>query len=199
MAEETPLATDDATNKADVPTRPPVVAPESCPEAPVKHVQELLDNLPYLVMILLGAAVFWASIDAGVWRWLAGGLYLAYGVAGVLWVMLFICPYCHFYDTRLCPCGYGQIAAKLRARKDGERFAAQFRKHIPVIVPLWFAPVVAGGIPLFREFSWVLLALLLVFVVNSFVILPLVSRKYGCADCPQKEGCPWMGTCRTEA
>jgi len=177
----------------------PPLAPHTCPEAPVTHVQELVDNLPYLAMILLGAAISWVATDGGVWGRLSAGVYLAYGVGGVLWIMLFICPYCHFYDTRLCPCGYGQLAPKLRSRKDGERFAEQFRKHIPVIVPLWFAPLVAGGIPLFREFSWALLSLLLVFAVNSFLILPLVSRKYGCAGCPQKDGCPWMGTCRTGA
>jgi hypothetical protein len=149
-------------------------------------------------MILTGAAVFWVAIEVGAWRWLAAGLYLAYGVGGALWIMIFICPYCHFYDTRLCPCGYGKIAVKLRARKDGDRFARQFRKHIPVIVPLWFAPVLAGGIPLFRDFSWGLLVLLLVFVVNSFVILPLLSKKYGCDRCAQKAICPWMGTCRTD-
>jgi hypothetical protein len=178
---------------------PPVVEPETCPEAPLTHWHEIIDNLPYLAMILIGAAIFWISLDAPAWRWISTGLYFVYGVGGAFWIMLFVCPYCHFYDTRLCPCGYGQIAAKLRAKKDGDRFAAQFRKHIPVIVRLWFLPLVAGGIPLFRDFSWVLAVLLLVFAVNSFAVLPLVSRKYGCAQCPQKEACPWMRTCRTEA
>jgi hypothetical protein len=199
MANEASSGADDAASPPFVQPGRSIAAADSCPEAPVTHAQELVDNLPYLAMILLGTAVFWVSIDAGVWRWLLSGLYLVYGIAGALWVMLFICPYCHFYDTRLCPCGYGRLASRLRARKDGERFARQFRKHIPVIVPLWFAPLAVGSVALFREFSWVLLVLLVTFVVNSFVVLPLVSRKYGCAKCPQKEACPWMGTCRTEA
>ena len=113
---------------------------KTCPEAPISHLQEFIDNLPYIAMILIGAAIFWVSFDAGVWRWLTTGLYVVYGVVGALWIMLFVCPYCHFYDTRLCPCGYGQIASKLRAKRDGDQFARQFRRHIPFIVPLWFIP-----------------------------------------------------------
>jgi hypothetical protein len=183
-------------SRPNIQTSPPVADRESCSEGPFTRSQEFIDNLPYLAMILAGSAIFWVGISGVGWRWLSAGLYLAYGVGGAFWIMLFVCPYCHFYDTRLCPCGYGQIASKLRSRKDGERFAEQFRKHIPVIVPLWFAPLVAGGIPLLRDFSWLLLGLLLLFTVNSFVILPVVSKKYGCARCPQKAGCPWMGTCR---
>ncbi len=143
-------------------------------------------------MLALGAAIFWIGWGGR----LAAALYAAYGVGGALWIMLFVCPHCHFYATRLCPCGYGQIAAKLRAKQDGADFRAQFRKHIPLIVPLWFAPLVAGGFTSMRQFSWPNLALLLAFAVNSFVILPLVSRAYGCAKCPQKETCPWMGGCK---
>ena len=65
-----------------------------------------------------------------------------------------------------------------------------------MIVPLWFAPLAIGGIPVIRDFSWVLCILLLLFAANSFVVLPLVSRHYGCAKCPQKATCPWMGACR---
>jgi hypothetical protein len=147
-------------------------------------------------MILSGAAIGWVVFGGGAWGGLAAGLYAVYGLTGALWIMYFICPYCHFYDTRLCPCGYGQFAAKLRARQAADDFSRQFRKHIPVIVPLWFAPLIAGGFGLLRHFSWPLAVLLAVFVVNSFAILPLVSRMYGCARCPQKQTCPWMGGCK---
>jgi hypothetical protein len=169
---------------------------KSCPLARIPRTQELLDNLPYLVMLVLGALLVQRGISHAAGSWLAAGLYFAYGVGGALWIMLFVCPYCHFYDTRLCPCGYGQIAAKLRARQDGADFRQQFRRHIPVIVPLWFLPLIAGGLALTRQFSWLDLALLLAFALNSFVVLPLVSRLYGCAKCPQKESCPWMGGCK---
>ena len=164
---------------------------ESCPAREITPAQAIIDNVPYAVMILLGSAIL--LIGLGAWRWAAGGAYFAYGLVGVLWIIVFLCPHCHFFDTRLCPCGYGRISAKLRPKKDGGRFAEKFRRHIPVIVPLWLIPPVAGVIVLLRQFSAAMLVLVAAFAINSFLILPLVSRKYGCARCPQKESCPWMG------
>ncbi|MGA1793404.1 MAG: hypothetical protein ACMUHM_05590, partial [Thermoplasmatota archaeon] len=100
--------------------------------------------------------------------------------------------YCHFFDTRACPCGYGQIAVGIRQKRDGNRFNEKFKKHIPVIVPLWVIPPVAATIFLITDFSFLILAILVLFCIDSYVILPLISRKYGCAHCPQKDTCPWM-------
>jgi hypothetical protein len=169
---------------------------DNCDGPRITQTQALLDNLPYLAMLTLGAAIFSNALGGGLWGGLTAALYALYGIGGALWIMLFVCPYCHFFGTRLCPCGYGQLAEKLRAKQDGDRFRQQFRRHIPVIVPLWLAPVLVAVYPLVRQFSGLLLALLLAFAVNSFVILPLVSRLYGCARCPQKQTCPWMGGCK---
>jgi hypothetical protein len=157
------------------------------------HSQELLDNIPYLIMIATGAAVTAMGMEFTPWAWTAAGAYAAYGVVGAVWIMVFVCPYCAFYDTRSCPCGYGQIAAKLIKRADVECFSRQFKKHIPVIVPLWLIPLAIGGWALYQEFSAPLVALMGVFAVDAYVILPLVSRQHGCAECPQRETCPWMG------
>lgn len=167
---------------------------ESCTAEPIAGYQVLLDNLPYIIMCLLGSVIFWLA-GREMWRWLLGGLYLGYGAAGAIWIILFVCPYCHFYDTGLCPCGYGRIAARLRSKNNPDLFARRFRRHIPVIVPLWILPVAGGVVSLFGQFSWLLLGLLGAFLVNSYVILPLVSRRYGCASCPQKKNCPWMSRC----
>lgn len=173
--------------------------PEKCPVPEITRKQEIIDNVPYLLMLALGAAVLAVALNAPPWRWVWASAYVAYGVIGAFWIMIFMCPYCHFYDTRLCPCGYGQIAARLRPRRDGDLFARQFRRHIPVIVPLWFIPPIVAGVVLMRSFSWTLLALVLLFVANSFIVLPLISRMYGCAECPQKQDCPWMGGCKGPA
>jgi hypothetical protein len=158
--------------------------------------QAWIDNLPYMAMIALGAAIFCISVGSTPWQWVLAAGYVVYGAVGALWIMLFVCPWCHFYDTDSCPCGYGRMAARLRQKRDGDDFALRFRRHIPVIVPLWFLPPVAGVIALCLVFSWPLLGLLVAFALNSYVILPLVSKHYGCAKCPQKETCPWMGGCR---
>ena len=165
------------------------------------HAQELINNLPYMAMIALGTAVLFLSIPAALWRWVAAVVYLIYGVAGILWIIVFLCPFCRCYDTRSCPCGYGQIAVRLRRKSKIENLRSQipadcfdkkFKKHIPVIVPLWFIPVLVGVITLIGAFSIGLLALLIVFAVDAFVLLPLLSTKHSCKECPQRDSCPWM-------
>jgi len=154
--------------------------------------QELINNTAYIVMILLGAVILIMSYGGSAEGWISAIAYLAYGVAGSFWIMVFVCPFCRYFDTRSCPCGYGRIAARFRVKETVECFDEKFKKHIPVIVPLWFIPIVAGVIPLIRGFSLPLLVLLIIFAINAFVILPLVSTRHGCKECPQKETCPWM-------
>ena len=156
------------------------------------RLQEFIDNLPYMIMVLLGAAIFLVGFGTSFWGWVAAGFCIVYGVVGTFWVIMFVCPYCHYYDTKFCPCGYGKISAKLRPKKDDKLFMKKFKKNIPVIVPLWIAPIVAGGISLILNFSTWMLALTILFVINSFIVLPLVSTRYGCAHCPQRNACPWM-------
>jgi len=155
--------------------------------------QQLANNLPYAVMTVLGAIIFVVGFESSAWGWAAASAYLIYGVAGALWIIIFLCPYCRRWNTMTCPCGYGRIAARLRKRKDGDHFKEKFKKHIPVIVPLWFIPVLVGAPLVVRNFSWPLFVLLVAFALDAFVVLPLYSSKRGCAECPQKDSCPWMG------
>jgi hypothetical protein len=163
------------------------------PDHEYSHLHEFVDNVPYIMMTLLGAAIFFMGIKGVLWGYITAASYILYGIVGTLWIIVFVCPYCHYFDTRACPCGYGQIAAKLRAKKDDSLFRKKFKKHIPVIVPLWIIPVVAGIVFLVSSFSFFMLTLIALFAINSFIVLPLVSTKYGCAHCPQKDTCPWMG------
>ncbi|HSW50949.1 MAG TPA: hypothetical protein VLH09_12275 [Bryobacteraceae bacterium] len=154
--------------------------------------RELVDNLPYILMGLCGSALLLAGLGNSPSGWLAAGAYLAYTLGGAIWIMAFVCPYCHYHGTRSCPCGYGWISARLTPKRPEKRFARQFRKHIPVIVPLWLIPVAAGISFYVGERSPLVLSLLVVFAVIAFVLLPLVARLYGCGHCPQKTDCPWM-------
>jgi len=162
------------------------------PAREFSRAQEVVDNVPYLLMGLCGSALLLAGFGNSPAGWLSAGAYLAYTLAGALWIMAFVCPYCHYHGTRTCPCGYGQVSAKLFPKRPENRFARQFRKHIPVIVPLWLIPAAAGIAFYVRERSLRMLSLLIVFAVDAFVLLPLVSRRYGCGHCPQKTDCPWM-------
>ena len=154
--------------------------------------QELVNNIPYIVMVCLGAAVLAVGFAGSAWGPILSRAYLVYGVAGVLWIMIFLCPCCQYWNTKSCPCGYGRIAAKLRAKNLVDRFDQKFMRLVPVIVPLWFLPVLAGVPAVIHSFSWALVVLLIVFAVDAFVVLPVFSIKHGCKSCPQKECCPWM-------
>lgn len=149
-------------------------------------------NLPYAAMILLGAATVAAGLRGTPWA-MAGALaYLICGVGGAVWIMAFVCPYCVYFGTRGCPCGYGTVSARLVKKGDRECFARQFKRHIPVIVPLWLIPLAAGVLALSHSFTWWLLALTAAFVLNSYVLLPLLAKRHSCAECPQRDACPWM-------
>jgi hypothetical protein len=154
--------------------------------------QALLHNLPYIAMTVLGAAVLFRSFQGSVWAYGTGAGYVVYGALGALWIMVFVCPFCRFWDTDACPCGYGKIAARIRKRQSEDRFSEKFKKHIPVIVPLWFLPLFAAAPALIRGFTWAFVVLVVAFMVDAFVILPLLSTQHGCRDCPQRQTCPWM-------
>ncbi|MGA1870823.1 MAG: hypothetical protein ACMUJM_19990 [bacterium] len=149
-------------------------------------------NIPYLAMILLGALTIAYSYAFSAWGIIGAAGYLVYGIGGAFWIIIFVCPSCRYYASTECPCGYGMISSKIVKKGNRDCFTEKFRRHIPVIVPLWIIPAVCGGIGLFRSFSWWLLGLVLLFIVESWVILPLISRKYSCVTCPQKDQCPWM-------
>jgi len=154
--------------------------------------QIIIDNLPYMVMTILGAAIFIVGLNTSLLRWLSASLYILYSIVGTFWIILFICPHCHYYGTHGCPCGYGLVAQKWRSKKDMDLFRKKFKQHIPVIYPLWIVPAVSGIGFLIQEFSSVKLVLLILFAIDAFIILPLISKKVGCTDCPQKDQCPWM-------
>jgi hypothetical protein len=97
-----------------------------------------------------------------------------------------------YYDNRGCPCGYGIVSARLVQKGDQECFARKFKRHIPAIVPLWLIPVACGAAALNRGYSPGVAGLIAAFAVNAFIILPLLSRRHSCSECPQKDDCPWM-------
>jgi len=153
-----------------------------------------LDNLPYIIMVFLGSLMIGLAFDK-----LLAVLFILYGAAGTLWFIVFICPYCHYYGSRACPCGYGVLSKKIAPKKDENRFHSVFKRNISAIVPIWLLPLVAGIYNMFNVFSVRMLILAIIFIADSYVILPWISRKYGCVNCPNKAECPWMGTGKKKA
>ena len=55
--------------------------------------QELINNIPYLAMTMLGTVIFLATLGSSAWGLMAAAAYLAYGLMGAVWIMIFVCPY----------------------------------------------------------------------------------------------------------
>lgn len=168
------------------------------------RLEVFINNIPYVLMVGLGGVVIKISLGSEPPALAAALAYFAYGILGALWIIVFLCPSCAYHGTGNCPCGYGTLSAYLRKKADTRDFRRQFKKHIPVIVPLWFIPPIVGGMAVARDFSWLLVGLLGAFVLDAFLFLPLFSKGHGCAECPQRENCPWMGSsggthCRPQA
>jgi len=157
-----------------------------------KQLKVVMDNIPYVGMLIIGALTIATSFLFSTNGIIGALSYLLYGILGSLWVMIFVCPYCHGYGNDGCPSGYGKLSAKMVKKKDQQFFAQKFKKNIAVIVPLWIIPAVCGVIGLIQVFSWLMLFLVLIFIVDAWIILPMLSKKEGCNRCPQKNQCPWM-------
>ena len=95
----------------------------------------VVDNGPTALMFVVGAALLWPI------SWSLSIAFLVYcGLAIVLfWAR--ICPHCHHFSTRACPCGYGVVAAALFAPKGGKDFRKVFRRNIGIMFPCWFVPL----------------------------------------------------------
>lgn len=167
---------------------------EGSPIEEYSYFQQIVSNLPYVAMTLLGGAIFVLGFVNPVWGWICAIAYVIYSVAGAFWIIIFVCPFCERHGTMCCPCGYGRVAARLREKNDVSLFREKFKRHIPVIVPLWFIPVIAGVVFAVLSFSWLMVILLVVFALAAFVILPLFSKRHSCTKCSQKDLCPWMGS-----
>ena len=146
----------------------------------------LADNFPTLTMFVLGTILICL-----VWWPFAVAYALYCGLSIVLFWGL-ICPYCHHYDTRACPCGYGVLAPKVFKPKEGRDFRAVFTQNIAIMFPTFFLPPVAGAVLLYFDFTYMVLGLLIAFAVVAFAIIPLISKFVGCKGCEIKDQCPWM-------
>ena len=149
------------------------------------------NNVPYALMVFGGAYIIGDALDWTSDGWLSASIYLLYGFLSVLIVALFVCPHCGFYGTRACSSGYGLLSAFLRKPADRSLFPRRFKTFIPLIAPLWFLPTILAGLELFFRFDGRLLTFVILFSVNSFILLPLLVNKENCEYCAQKHNCPW--------
>ena len=114
-----------------------------------------------------------------------------------LWVELRILKYscvnCYYYG-KTCGLGRGKLCALLFRKGNPEKFAEKeisWKDLIPDFMALIF-PLVGGIIVLIRDFTWLVLALMLILVVLWFFGNALIRGSLACKYCKQKEltGCP---------
>jgi signal transduction histidine kinase len=141
----------------------------------------LRENGKLVVMYGLGAAV------VGMLWWPLALFYLGYCALSIFLFIALICPYCGNYHTRSCPNAYHLLS--IFRPKEGRKFADQFNRYVYVTFPAWFAPPAVGLYLLIVNFSWVVLALVVLFGLFGFVVVPRLSRDV-CASCKNARNCP---------
>jgi hypothetical protein len=146
----------------------------------------LLDNIPTLAMYGLGT---WIMVH---FSGLSALLYAIYAVSGIIWFWGRICPYCHHFGTKACPCGYGVLSAMIFKPKQGKSFRRIFRRNIIYLFPGWFVPPAVSVYLLIREYSLSLIIITLAFSMVAFILIPVISKMVGCKDCEIRDECPWM-------
>lgn len=146
----------------------------------------LLDNIPTLGMYTLGTWILVYLSD------LSALIYAIYSVSGIIWFWGRICPYCHHFNTRACPCGYGLLSAQFFKAREGKSFRKIFRQNIIFLFPGWFVPPLVAVSLLFLEYQSSLLFLTIIFSIIAFFLIPVVSKQVGCKNCEIRADCPWM-------
>jgi hypothetical protein len=152
----------------------------------------LLDNIPTILMFILGFLILNQLSTAGA---IIFGIYTLFSV---FWFWAKICPYCHHYGTHACPCGYGAISPKLFIKRESKSFKKVFKRNILIVFPNWFVPLGVAVYLLATHFTKHILILTIIFSLIGFIIIPLISKLFGCQNCEIKEDCPWMTINKTE-
>ena len=145
-----------------------------------------LDNIPTLILFVLGAVIVYQVSTIG------AVVFVVYALFSVVYFWARICPFCHHYNTLACPCGYGAISAKLFKKQQDKSFKKVFRQNILIVFPNWFVPFAIAIYLLATRYTIEILILTIAFSLIGFVVIPLISRFVGCKNCEIKEDCPWM-------
>jgi membrane protein implicated in regulation of membrane protease activity len=148
--------------------------------------------IPLLACVLslsiyaLGAYIFW----------LLGIAFMILYIIFCLWIELRIfkgsCVNCYYYG-KICGLGRGKLCAMLFKKGNPERFIEKeisWKDLIPDFLVLIF-PLVGGIIILIRDFTWLILFLMVILVMLYMAGNAVIRGSLACKYCKQKElGCP---------
>lgn len=156
--------------------------------------QKLYENYPLLSVLIYNLVML--SVYAA-------GLYLMFAVhkwAGILFVLylLFIelsvykegCRYCYYYG-KTCVAGRGKIVPLFFKKGEPKKFCERtlsFKDFVPSLLVV-FIPIAAGVYLMIKDFSWLILGLVLWPLIVNFVGNPIIYGNIACPHCKQGAIC----------
>ena len=158
--------------------------------------EKTFENFPVWIPLL--STVFSLSIyAAGFYIFLQLGIPFAIlYVLFCLWIEIRLlrksCVNCYYYG-KTCGLGKGKVCALLFKKGSLEKFARKeisWKDLIPDFMVL-ILPLIGGIIVLIRDFTWLILGLMVILVVLSTVGNAFIRGSLACKYCKHRElGCP---------
>ena len=155
---------------------------------------QVFENYPLSTVLIINGItlLIWVTGVYLVWQLsiLWGALFIVYLLGLEFFVYKHACSCCYYYGKR-CAFGRGKIAPFLVKRDDPQKFCQRkvtWSNLLPIVLGS-LIPVVAGVILLIRDFSWPILILTLIPVINWFFLNPLIYGKLICLHCQQGRLC----------
>ncbi|NQT02170.1 MAG: hypothetical protein HQ580_09115 [Planctomycetes bacterium] len=153
------------------------------------------ENFPLWIPLLswvLSLSIY--ALGAYIFRLLYIPLSAAY-IIFCLWIeyriLRFSCVNCYYYG-KTCGLGRGKLCALLFKKGNPESFIEKkiaWKDLIPDFLVLIF-PLIGGIVILIKDFTWLILVLMVVLVMLSMVGTAFIRGSFACKYCKQKElGC----------
>jgi hypothetical protein len=119
-------------------------------------------------------------------------IYLVYCIILELSIILRSCKDCYYYG-KVCGLGKGKIAPWFIKKGNTERFKNKKISLIQILPDflVGIIPIAVGIYLLIQDFSWLILALIIIIFLISFVGAGVTRGQLFCKYCKQREiGCP---------
>ena len=119
-------------------------------------------------------------------------LYVLYCIWLEFRIMKHSCVDCYYYG-KLCGLGRGRLCSLVFGKGDPQRFIDKevtWADLVPDFLVAIF-PMIAAVILLVRDFTWLILAMLILLLMLSFGANAVIRGSFACKHCKQRElGCP---------
>lgn len=123
---------------------------------------------------------------------IVAAIYIIYCFWVELRVLTKSCVSCYYYG-KLCGLGKGLLCSHLFRKGDPQKFVEKevtWKQILPDFLVFIF-PLLGGIVLLIKDFSWIILLLLVILFVLSFFGSAVIRGSFACKYCKQREiGCP---------